>query len=80
MTPQQNGIIEWEFATLYNHVCAMLNNGKIEGMLKAKLWAEACNMVTLLSNITVTIKQTMSSYKLVHKKKLDLSLLKIVGM
>ena len=33
-TPQQNGHVEWKFATFVNRVCAMLNGGKISFFLR----------------------------------------------
>ena len=32
-TPQQNGCIKHKFATLFNQVCTMLNNGKFPAYL-----------------------------------------------
>ena len=50
-TPQQNGVAERAFATLYGQVRAMLNRAGLVGALKEKIWAECAMTATLLDRI-----------------------------
>ena len=39
-TPQQNGIVERDFAFLYGRVRAMLNQAELTWTMREKMWAE----------------------------------------
>lgn len=52
-TPQQNGVVERVFQTLYNRVRAMLNGGGFEDEMRQLLWVECANTATMLENMTV---------------------------
>ena len=52
-TPQQNGVVEREFATLYGRTKAMLNWSKVDKSLRMKLWAECAHTATKLGNLLV---------------------------
>ena len=49
-TPQQNGVVERAFATLYGRVRAMLNGACLEKRLREYLWAECASTETMLQN------------------------------
>jgi hypothetical protein len=53
-TPQQNGVVERAFATIYNRVRAMFANANIDGELRNSLWDEAAYTATILENILQT--------------------------
>ena len=59
-TPQQNGHVEWKFATFFKRVHAMLNGGKFSSYLWSGLWAEAA---MILKIHLITPKRTLSSYQ-----------------
>jgi hypothetical protein len=50
-TPEQNGMVERKYGTLYGKVRAMLNWAKFPTSLRQLLWAQCANHVTLLENI-----------------------------
>ena len=50
-TPQQNGVTERAFATLYGRVRAMLNRAGLKGTMREKLWAECAMTATFLDGI-----------------------------
>ena len=52
-TPQQNGVVERKFATLYGRVRSMLNAAEVPKTLREKLWAYAAKMATELDTILV---------------------------
>ena len=62
-TPQQNGLIEHKFATLFNWVCALLNGGKFTAYLQSGLWAEAANTATILKNNLITPTRTLNPFE-----------------
>ena len=66
-TPQQNGIVERAFATLYNKVRAMLNEAGCGMGLRKHLWAECANTAVKLENIIIK-KDNESSYFQFTKK------------
>jgi hypothetical protein len=41
LTPQQNGIVEYKFATLYNKIRSVLNAARLTTWLHIQLWAKA---------------------------------------
>ena len=57
-TPQQNGIIERKFATLYGKVRSMLNAANLTNNLRYALWAHAAKLATQLETILLNDKQT----------------------
>jgi hypothetical protein len=67
-TPQQNGVVERKFATLYGRVRAMLNGARLPERLRAGLWAHAAETATSLSNIEIKPGGQMSSYESVYGK------------
>ena len=46
---QQKSRVKQKFATLFDRVHAMLNNGKFSSFLRNRLWAEAANMSLFLT-------------------------------
>jgi hypothetical protein len=50
-TPEQNGMVERKYATLYGKVGAMLNWAKFPTSLRQLLWAQCANHATHLENI-----------------------------
>ena len=52
-TPQQNGVVEQLFATLYGRVRAMLNTARLQQNMREGLWCECANTATMLHNILV---------------------------
>ncbi len=63
-TPQQNGVVERAFATLYDKVRSMLNWADLEEKMRKKLWAKCVNLATSLDNITVNEESKKSPYDL----------------
>ena len=49
-TPQQNGIVEQKFATLYGRGRALLNKAGFNRTMRKGLWAEAARIATLLDS------------------------------
>jgi hypothetical protein len=62
-TPQQNGVVERKFATLFGRARSMLNNAGMNGKMREGLWAEAANTATLLENIVVHPGETKCPYE-----------------
>ena len=52
-TPQQNGVVERAFATLYGKMRSMFSWAKFENNMKYGLWAECASTATLLDNMLV---------------------------
>ena len=52
-TPQQNGVVERDFAFLYARIRAMLNGAGVKKDMRMKLWAECGNTAVVLDNVTV---------------------------
>ena len=60
--PQQNGLVGRKFATLFDRLCAMLDNGKFSSFLRNGLCAEAANLSTLFeSNLLASLRFKMIS-------------------
>ena len=38
--PQQNGVVERGFSTLYNRIRSMIHSAGIDKLMRRKLWAE----------------------------------------
>ena len=65
-TPQQNGVVERVFATLYGKVRSMLNWSKVEEGMRAGLWAECANTATLLDNVLIDREGEKSAHELFY--------------
>ena len=65
-TPQQNGVVERAFATLYGRVRAMMMYTKMKGEIRRKLWAECANIATHLDKILIPPNEKKSSYQKIH--------------
>ena len=63
-TPQQNGMIERKFATLYGKIRAIMNTARLPQTLKYALWAHGAKLITQLENIIMTADNTSPSMKL----------------
>jgi transposase InsO family protein len=57
-TPQQNGMVERAFATLYGSMRAMMKTAGLTHVQKNELWAECANTATDLNNIVLNNKNT----------------------
>ena len=62
-TPQQNGVTERKFATLYGRGRAILNKAGFTRRMRKGLWAEAARVATLLDSITVKPGETKCPYE-----------------
>ena len=52
-TPQQNGVVERAFATLYNRIRSMMHSAGIGKEMREKLWAECVQTATLIDNLFI---------------------------
>ena len=79
--PQQKRCIKHKFATLFNQIHAMLNNGKFTAFLLSGLWAEAAKTSMLLENNLITPNNTLSPFQQLFGKgkKHVLTLMKKFG-
>ena len=68
-TPQQNGKVEWKFATLFGWIRAMLNAAGLEGELRQRVWAEAAKTATINDGIIVTGRNEKPSYERFYRTK-----------
>lgn len=68
-TPQQNGVVERAFATLYGRVRSMLNHAKLRGNLRTLFWSECANTSTKLQNMVPKLRKDKSPNELVNKTK-----------
>ena len=57
-TPQQNGMVERAFATLYGSMRAMMKTAGLTQVQKNELWAECANTATDLNNIVLNNRNT----------------------
>jgi hypothetical protein len=57
-TPQQNGLIERKFATLYGKIRALTTASQLPQKLRNALWSHAAQLVTSLENTTVDKNDT----------------------
>ena len=62
-TPQQNGKVEREFATLYGGMRAMLHSSNINGTFRRQLWAEVALTATELDQIHVKYGKPKNSFE-----------------
>ena len=66
-TPQQNGVVDRAFATLYGRIRASNNHAQLDETVRQGLWAECTTLCMMLDNIsTSTDKQ--SSYQKFYGK------------
>ena len=63
-TPQQNGVVERKFATLFGRARAMLNKAGFKDGMRNGLWAKAASAAMLLNSISVKPRKDKCSYKL----------------
>ena len=68
-TPQQNGVVERAFATLYGRVRAMLNGAGFDKRLREYLWAECASTATMLQNSIIKKKGEKSAYEEYYGRK-----------
>jgi hypothetical protein len=73
-SPQNNGVVERAFATLYGIVRSMLNSAKVPLPLRYGVWPEAAHMATELKNLLVSYSQDKSPYELFHGQPSDVFL------
>ena len=52
-TPQQNGVVERAFATLYNRIRSMMYSAGIGKEMRKKLWAECAQTAILIDNLLI---------------------------
>ena len=52
-TPEQNGVVERKFQTLYGKVRSALNGARLPTELRSGLWAECAETMTKLENLLV---------------------------
>jgi hypothetical protein len=67
-TPQQNGMVERAFATLYGRVQAMFANAGLEKIKRETLWAECAATATKLDHILVKQGNVKSPYDFFYEK------------
>ena len=67
-TPQQNGMVERAFATLYGRMRAMFTNAGLEKVKRETLWAECAATATKLDNILVKAGNKRSPYEKFYGK------------
>jgi hypothetical protein len=67
-TPQQNGVAERMFATLFGRVRAMNTAAGLTTSLRNQLWAEAANCATDINNLIIRKKGDKSPYELFFGK------------
>jgi hypothetical protein len=68
-TPQQNGVSERKFATLFGRVRAMNTAAGLTSDIRQQLWAEAANCATYLECLVITKKGQKTPYELVYGKQ-----------
>lgn len=65
-TPQQNGVVERKFATLYSKIRAMLIRARLPDDLRTKLWAEYAATATFVENLIFCDDKSEPPYKLFY--------------
>ncbi|KAG7357827.1 reverse transcriptase RNA-dependent DNA polymerase [Nitzschia inconspicua] len=68
-TPQQNGVAERKFATLFGKVRAMNTAAGLQGDIRSKLWAEAANCATDLDCLLIKELGGTSPFELFYGYK-----------
>jgi hypothetical protein len=66
--PQQNGMVERAFATLYGRMRAMFTNAGFEKLKQETLWAECAATATKLDNILIDTSEKKSPYEIFYGK------------
>ncbi len=79
--PQENGVVEREFAIVRNRTIAMMNDLDLDKGMKEKLWAEALSTSTYLVNLTACGPNRLESShrRIFGEKAITLKHLKIFG-
>ncbi|KAG7340680.1 integrase core domain containing protein [Nitzschia inconspicua] len=67
-TPQQNGVVERKFATLFGKVRSMNNGAGLHDTIRQQLWAEAANCATDLECLLVKKMGDRTPYELFYGK------------
>ena len=62
-TPQQNGVVERAFATLWGRVRAMLNHARLPKDKRNQLWAECAGTATKLENLMCSTMSEVSPHE-----------------
>jgi hypothetical protein len=79
-TPQQNGVPERKFQTLYNRIRPIFNGSKITEDFRQILWAECAATATMNDNVTVSGNNTELPFtKLFKQDNTRASLLRRFG-
>ena len=73
-TPQQNGMVERAFATLYGRICALNIHAGFEKEKQEKLWPECAATGTKLDNILVNKSPEKSVYEKFYREKVLLKI------
>ena len=68
-TPQQNGVVERAFATLYGRIIENLNGASIQGDDRRKYWAECAETATKIHNGIPKRNLRISPYEMFFKEK-----------
>ena len=67
-TPQTNGVVERMFVTIRDRAVAMMIGAQLTDQAQGRLWAEAVNTATRLTNITISSKAALSPDEQWYKK------------
>lgn len=78
-TPQQNGVVERAFPTLFGRVRAMMNQAGFTKEMRGYMWAECANTATLLDNNMPHNNETTPSLMLYNKQSTWVNNLKVFG-
>jgi hypothetical protein len=62
-TPEQNGMTERAFQTLFNKTRALLNQAQVPKWMRDNLWAQCARLATVLDNILVKHSGDKSSFE-----------------
>jgi hypothetical protein len=65
-TPEQNGIVERKFQTLYAKTRATLNKARFPLWMRNRLWAQCARLTTMLDTIIVNKSNSDSPYEKWH--------------
>ncbi len=68
-TPQQNGVVERRFQTLYGKVRAMLNCARLTKHLRSGLWAQSADTATKMECLLVEKEGEISPYEKFYGKR-----------
>ena len=70
-TPQQKGVVESVFHTIYSKMRTMMMHARLHKNLKNSLWPECAAIVTKLEKIMVNPHEEKSAHEMFYKKKSD---------